>query len=108
MCCHNPLTVGLVKLVDGIRMPVPPAQGCGRPPVFPNRLFLQASAIMMVRRLHKVNAFLAVLAEPPPKRHGLRGLLANPQGRVLSRWTWEHRLCIPHSPFFEAFPRHHP
>jgi hypothetical protein len=108
MVRQESLFVTLVKLVDGISMPVPPAQGRGRHPVFPNRLFLQVSVIMMVRRLHKMNAFLAVLAEPPPKRHGLRGLLANPQGRVLSRRTWEHRPCILHSAFSEAFVRHPP
>ena len=51
---------------------------------------------MMVRRLHTVHEFLAVLAEPTPERHGLRGWLTAPQGRLPSRRTWERRLeAIP-------------
>ena len=47
----------------------------------------------MVRRLHKVHAFLAVLAEPTPEMHRLRGLLTDIQGRFPSRRTWERRLA---------------
>ena len=55
--------------------------------------FLKALVIMMVRRLHKVNEFLAVLAEPTPEMHGLRALLTDSQGRMPSRRTWERRLA---------------
>ena len=75
MLLQESLLVTLVKLVDSIPMPVPSTRGRGRPPVYPDRLFLKALVIMMVRRLHKVNEFLAVLAEPTPEMHGLRGLL---------------------------------
>src|SRR5712691_2828658 len=87
------LRVTLVRLVDSIPMPAPPTRGRGRPPVYPDRLFLKAFVIMMVWRLYKVNEFLAVLAEPTPEMHGLRGLLTAPQGRVPSRRTWERRLA---------------
>jgi hypothetical protein len=87
------LLVTLVKLVDSLPMPAPPTRGRGRPPVYPDRLFLKAFVIMMVWRLHKVNEFLAVLAAPTPEMHGLRGPLTAPQGRVPSRWTWERRLA---------------
>ena len=87
------LLVTLVKLVDSISMPASPTRGRGRPPVYPNRLFLKAFVIMMVWRLHKVNEFLAVLAAPTPEMHGLRGPLTDPQGRVPSRWTWVRRLA---------------
>ena len=93
MLLQESLLVTLVKLVDGIPMPAPPTRGRGRPPVYPDRLFLKALVIMMVRRLHKVNEFLAVLAEPTPEMHRLRGLLTDPQGRVPSRRTWERRLA---------------
>src|SRR2546427_2472126 len=50
-------------------------------------------ALAMVRRLHKVHAFLAVLAELTPEMHRLRGLLTDIQGRFPSRRTWERRLA---------------
>jgi Transposase DDE domain len=65
----------------------------GRPHMYPDQLFLKALVIMMVRRLHKVNEFLAVLAEPTPEMHRLRGLLTDPQGRFPSRRPWERRLA---------------
>jgi len=87
------LLVTLVKLVDSIPIPAPPTGGRGRPPVYPDRLFLKAFVIMMVWRLHKVNEFLAVLAAPTPEMYSLRGPLTDPQGRVPSRWTWVRRLA---------------
>src|SRR5262249_40693717 len=93
MFLQESLLVTLVKLVDGIPMPAQPAPGRGRPPVYPDRLFLKALVIMMVRRLHKVHEFLAVLAEPTPEMHRLRGLLTDLQGRFPSRRTWERRLA---------------
>ena len=87
------LLVTLVKLVDSIPIPAPPPGGRGRPPVYPDRLFLKAFVIMMVWRLQKVNEFLAVLAAPTPEMYSLRGPLTDPQGRVPSRWTWVRRLA---------------
>jgi len=87
------LLVTLVKLVDSIPIPAPPTGGRGRPPVYPDRLFLKAFVIMMVWRLQKVNEFLAVLAAPTPEMYSLRGPLTDPQGRVPSRWTWVRRLA---------------
>jgi hypothetical protein len=83
----------LVKLVDSIPIPAPPTGGRGRPPVYPDRLFLKAFVIMMVWRLQKVDEFLAVLAAPTPEMYSLRGPLTDPQGRVPSRWTWVRRLA---------------
>jgi hypothetical protein len=56
-------------------------------------LFLQALVIMMVKRLHKVNEFLAVLAEPTPEMSYLRTELTDEKGRFPSRRTWERRLA---------------
>ena len=77
MLLQESLLVTLVKLVDGIPMSAPLTRGRGRPPVYPDRLLLKALGIMMVRRLHKVNAFWAVLAEPTPEMPGLRELLTD-------------------------------
>ena len=91
MLLQASLLVTRVKRVDGLPRPAPPTRGRGRPPVYPDRLFLKAFVIMMVWRLRKVNEFLAVLAEPTPEMHGLRALLTDSQGRMPSRRTWERR-----------------
>jgi hypothetical protein len=61
---HETLLVTLVTLVD--RIPVPPSpatRGRGRPPIYPDRLFLQALVIMIVRHVHTVHNLLGVLAQ---------------------------------------------
>jgi hypothetical protein len=86
--------VALVTLVD--RIPLPdPALGPmrrGRPVVYPDRLFLKALVIMILKRLPRVHLLLAVLAEPTPEMIRLRALLTDPQGRYPTRRTWERRL----------------
>ena len=93
---HETLLVTLVKLVG--RIPVPPplaTRGRGRPPTYPDRLFLQALVIMIVRHVHTVHTLLSVLAQPTPEMQTLRALLTV-QGRFPTRRTWERRLqAIP-------------
>jgi hypothetical protein len=48
---------------------------------------------MIVKRLHKANEFLAVLAEPTPEMTYLRTMLTDEKGRFPSRRTWERRLA---------------
>ena len=94
MLAQECLLVILVQLVCLVPRPAPPPkQGPGRPKVYPDRLFLQALVIMMVKRLHKVNEFLAVLAEPTPEMTYLRARLTDEKGRFPSRRTWERRLA---------------
>jgi len=82
----------LVALVDRLPLPPPPArQGRGRPCFYPDRLFLKAVVIMIVRHLHSVHELLSVLDEPTEEMHCLRGRLVE-QGRYPSRRTWERRL----------------
>lgn len=88
----EPLLVLLVKLVDRIPMPPLPAQrGRGRPQFYPDRLFLKALVIMIVRHLHKVHELVSVLQQPTPEMQTLRALLTE-GGRSPSRRTWERRL----------------
>lgn len=93
---HETLLVTLVKLVSRIPVPPPPAKrGRGRPRTYPERLFLQALVIMIVRHLHTVHALLSVLAQPTAEMQTLRGLLTV-AGRFPARRTWERRLqAIP-------------
>jgi hypothetical protein len=97
MVADGSILVALVRLVDRIPVP-PPARRRGRPHTYPDRLFLKALVIMIVRRLPKVHTLLAVLAQPTREMRQLRLLLAadGPQGRFPSRRTWERRLrAIP-------------
>jgi hypothetical protein len=92
---HEPsILVMLVALVDQIPMPVAPI-GRGRPKVYPDRLFLKALVIMIVKRLHHVHTLLAVLDEQTPEMRALRALLTE-DGCYPSRRTFERRLkAIP-------------
>lgn len=96
MVSQDTLLVTLVKLVDRLPMPATPAKrGRGHPKVYPDRLFLKALVIMIVRHLHTVHELLAVLTQPTAEMQELRHLL-NQQGRFPSRRTWERRLqAIP-------------
>jgi hypothetical protein len=88
------LLVMLVALVD--RLPAPPAppkRGRGRPVTYPDRLFLKALLVMIVRRLHKVHELLTVLGQPTAEMAQLRTLLTLPDGRYPTRRTWERRLA---------------
>ena len=92
MITSEPLLVTLVKLVDSIPVPPPPAKRPrGRPKVYSDRLFLKALIIMLVRHLHNVHELLAVLAEPTAEMALLQALLTE-QGRYPTRRTWERRL----------------
>jgi len=59
--------------------------------VYPDRLFLKALVIMIVRRLPKVHRLVAVLEEPTPEMRCLRTLLTE-HGRYPTRRTFERRL----------------
>ncbi len=98
MIPQESLLVTLVKLVDRIPMPLPPSKrGRGRPKFYPDRLFLKALVIMIVRHLHKVHELLSVLQEPIAEMHTLRTLLTEEEC-CPTRRTWERRLkAIPDS-----------
>ena len=65
MVSQDSLLVTLVNLVDRVPMPaLPTKRGRGHPKVYPDRLFLKAVVIMIVRHLHNVHELLSVLAQP--------------------------------------------
>jgi len=85
------MLVVLVKLIDLIPTPVVGATQPGRPVTYPEKLFLKALVIMIVKHLHKVYELLSVLNEPTFEMQQLRTLLTE-NGRCPSRRTWERRL----------------
>ena len=93
MLRESSVLLALVALVDRIPVPPAPRGGRGRPPVYPDRLFLKAVVVMVVRRLPRVHGLLAVLDEPTPEMRRLRALLTDDRGRFPSRRTWERRLA---------------
>lgn len=84
------LLVSLVRLVDRIPTPAP-RRSRGRPAFYPDRLFLQALVIMIVRHLHTPHELRSVLDQPTAEMHTLRGMMTV-AGRYPSRWTWHRRL----------------
>ncbi|MDQ5829031.1 MAG: transposase [Actinomycetota bacterium] len=92
MIGQDSVLVQLIRLVERIPTPpTPPRPPRGRPVVYPERLFLKALVIMIVRRLHKVGELLAVLEEPTPEMKCVRELLEE-GGRFPCRRTFERRL----------------
>lgn len=98
MIDQDGVLVQLIRLVERIPTPPPPPlRPRGRPTFYPERLFMKALVIMIVKRLHRVGELLAVLEEPTPEMRTVRELLKE-QGRFPSRRTFERRLkALPES-----------
>ncbi len=91
MIPQTSLLVTLVKMVDAIPAPPPTKAKQGRPVTYPEKLFLKALVIMIVKHLHKVHELLSVLNEPTYEMQQLRQLLTE-GGRYPTRRSWERRL----------------
>lgn len=91
MIPQESMLVVLVQLID--RIPTPPSGPAkrGRPVTYPEKLFLKALLIMIVKHLHKLHELLSVLNEPTYEMQQLRSLLTE-NGRYPTRRTWERRL----------------
>jgi Transposase DDE domain len=80
MIGQTSLLVTLVPLVDRLPLPPLPAKrGRGRPVTYPDRRFLKALVVMIVRHLHKVHELLTVLGQPTAEMGQLRALLVLPE-----------------------------
>jgi hypothetical protein len=84
------LLILLVDLIDAIPSPAR-VQQRGRPPTYPDRLFLKAVVIMLVRDVSTVDGLLAILEQPTMEMAALRQRLTV-DGRFPTRRTWERRL----------------
>ncbi len=64
MIPQESMLVVLVKLIDRIPTPAIGAAKPGRPVTYPEKLFLKALVILIVKHLHKVPELWSVLNEP--------------------------------------------
>jgi hypothetical protein len=94
MVPQDTLLVILVSLIDLIPVPPAPSQlKRGRPRFYPDRLFLKALVVMIVRHVHTPSGLLAVLAQPTAEMQTLRQHMTLTGGRFPCRRTWERRLA---------------
>src|SRR5215213_5003820 len=84
------LLIVLVDLIDAIPSPTFERRR-GRPPTYPDQLFLKALVIMLVRGVSTVDGLRAILEQPTIEMQALRDRLTL-HGRFPSRRTWERRL----------------
>jgi hypothetical protein len=91
MIPQESLLVVLVKLIDLIPAPPTGPVKRGRPTTYPEKLFLKALVIMIVKHLHTVHELLSVLNEPTLEMQQLHALLSE-NGQYPTRRTWERRL----------------
>lgn len=91
MILPTSILIALLHLVDRLPLPAQSMPPRGRPPRYPDRLFLKALVVMVVRHLPTVHALLGVLAQPTAEMHHLRQVLSE-DDRFPSRRTWERRL----------------
>ena len=67
MISGDSILVSLVRLVDSLSFPPPPAQRKrGRPPTYSDQLIVKAVVIMIIRRLYTAWALLAFLQQTIP------------------------------------------
>jgi len=94
MVPQDTLLVILVSMIDLI--PAPPASSQpkrGRPKFYPDRLFLKALVIMIVRHVYTPSGLLAILAQLTVEMQTLRQHMTLADGRFPCRRTWERRLA---------------
>jgi hypothetical protein len=94
MVPQDSLLILLVGLVDLIPTPPEPIQRKrGRSKTYPDKFFLKALVIMIVRQVHTPFGLLAILAQPSAEMQALRQQLTLPSGKFACRRTWERRLA---------------
>ena len=94
MVPQDSLLILLVGLVDLIPTPPGPIQRKrGRSKTYPDKIFLKALVIMIVRQVHTPFGLLAILAQPSAEMQALRQQLTLPSGKFACRRTWERRMA---------------
>ena len=96
------ILVGLIDLIPTPPEPMLPKRG--RRKTYPDRLFLKALVIMIVRQVHTPSGLLAILAQSTAEMQALRRHLTLPDGRFACRRTWERRLAAIPETFRPKLP----
>jgi hypothetical protein len=65
--------------------PPPAKRPRGHPKVYADRLVLKALVIMLIRQVHTVSGFLAILVQPMAEMQTLHRLLTDEHGHFPSR-----------------------
>jgi hypothetical protein len=93
MISADSILVSLVRMVDSLPFPPPPARRKrGRQQTYSDQLLVKAMVVMIIRRLYTAWARLAFLQQDDPVVAQLRPLLTE-HGRCPTRRTWERRLA---------------
>lgn len=93
MISGDSILVSLVRLVDYLPFPPPPARRTrGRQRTYSDQLIVKALVVLIIRRLYTAWALLAFLQQEDPVVQQLRPLLTE-HGRLPTRRTWERRLA---------------
>jgi hypothetical protein len=93
MISGDSILVSLVRLVDALPFPPPPAQRKrGRPQTYSDQLLVKALVVMIIRRLYTAWALLAFLHQDDPVVVQLRPLLTE-HSQFPTRRTWGRRLA---------------
>jgi len=93
MISGDSILVSLVRLVDSLPFPPPPARRKrGRPQTYSDHLLVKALIVMIMRRLYTAWALLAFLQQDDPGVAQLHPLLTE-HGQFPTRRTWERRLA---------------
>lgn len=93
MVPQDSLLILLVSLIDLIPTPPEPSQRKrGRIKTYPDKFFLKALVIMIIRQVHTPSGLLAILGQPSAEMQALRQQLTLPNGKFACRRTWERRL----------------
>jgi hypothetical protein len=93
MISGESILVSLVRLVDHLPFPPPPARRKrGRQQTYSAQLIVKALVVMIIRRLYTAWALLAFLHQEDPVVEQLRPLLTE-HGQFPTRRPWERRLA---------------
>ena len=92
MLTRGSILASLLRLVDEIPIPPPPAKRRrGRQQTYPDKLFVKAPIVMIIRRLYTAYALLDFLEQDAPLTRQVR-VLPGEDGRSPTRRTRERRF----------------
>jgi hypothetical protein len=86
LLAHGSILVSLLWLVEQLPTPPPAKRQRGRQETYPDKLFVKALIVMIIRRLYTAYALLSFLDQADPVAHTIRPWLME-HGRLPTRRT---------------------